>query len=155
MHFHPVLHGERSDRHWQAASVVSFPTPTQYRRLPGDGWMNPGGLSSAGGSVVSALNGKIAVDLAGTQPFDLILMDMQMPVMDGYAATIELRRQGLKIPIIALTAYAMAEDRDKCIACGCDDYLSKPMRLRSWGSSVDIWENPFLIIALEKALMVS
>src|SRR5580704_2319098 len=66
-------------------------------------------LSSAGGSVVSALNGRIAVDLATAEPFDLILMDMQMPVMDGYAATIELRRLGLKIPIIALTAYAMAE----------------------------------------------
>jgi CheY-like chemotaxis protein len=84
-------------------------------------------LSGAGASVVSALNGKIAVELATTQPFDLILMDMQMPVMDGYHATSELRRRGLTIPIIALTAYAMAEDRDKCIASGCDGYLSKPV----------------------------
>ncbi len=83
-------------------------------------------LSGAGASVVSASNGQMAVELATTQPFDLILMDMQMPVMDGYAATVELRRRGVKIPIIALTAYAMAEDRDKCIASGCDAYLSKP-----------------------------
>jgi PAS domain S-box-containing protein len=84
-------------------------------------------LSGAGASVVSAANGQMAVELATTQPFDLILMDMQMPVMDGYAATVELRRRGVKIPIIALTAYAMAEDRDKCIASGCDAYLSKPV----------------------------
>jgi PAS domain S-box-containing protein len=84
-------------------------------------------LTSAGGSVVSAMNGQMAVDLATTQPFDLILMDMQMPIMDGYAATRELRRRGLTIPIIALTAYAMAEDRDKCMAAGCDAYLSKPV----------------------------
>jgi len=84
-------------------------------------------LSSAGGSVVSALNGQIALDLATSQPFDLILMDMQMPVMDGYAATIELRRRGLTMPIIALTAYALAEDRDRCISSGCDAYLSKPV----------------------------
>jgi CheY-like chemotaxis protein len=84
-------------------------------------------LSSAGASVVSVANGQMAVELATTQPFDLILMDMQMPVMDGYTATVELRRRGIKIPIIALTAYAMAEDRDKCIASGCDTYLSKPV----------------------------
>ena len=84
-------------------------------------------LSDAGASVTSALNGQIAVDLATAQTFDLILMDMQMPVMDGYAATIEMRRRGLATPIIALTAYAMAEDREKCIASGCSGYLSKPI----------------------------
>jgi two-component system sensor histidine kinase/response regulator len=52
-------------------------------------------LGDAGATVTSALNGQIAVDLATTQTFDLILMDMQMPVMDGYAATMELRRRGL------------------------------------------------------------
>jgi signal transduction histidine kinase/DNA-binding response OmpR family regulator/HPt (histidine-containing phosphotransfer) domain-containing protein len=84
-------------------------------------------LGDAGAEVISAENGQIGVDLATTQPFDLILMDMQMPVMDGYAATTELRRRGLKTPIVALTAHAMAEDRGKCMASGCSAYLSKPI----------------------------
>jgi CheY-like chemotaxis protein len=83
-------------------------------------------LEHAGAEVVLAENGQIGVDLATTQPFDLILMDMQMPVMDGYAATAELRRKGKTIPIIALTAYAMAEDRAECMASGCTAFLTKP-----------------------------
>jgi signal transduction histidine kinase/DNA-binding NarL/FixJ family response regulator len=84
-------------------------------------------LSRAGATVTIADNGKIGVDMASAEQFDLILMDMQMPVMDGYTAAGELRKRGFTKPIIALTAHAMSEDRAKCIAAGCSDYISKPV----------------------------
>ncbi len=89
-------------------------------------------LSKSGAEVVVADNGRIAIELALTavtegNPFDLILMDMQMPVMDGYTATRKLRNTGYESPIVALTAHAMKGDRDKCLAAGCNDYATKPV----------------------------
>jgi CheY-like chemotaxis protein len=89
-------------------------------------------LTFAGAQVTLAENGKqaCAAALAAMntgQPFDLILMDMQMPEMDGYEATAHLRSHGYTNPIVALTAHVMSGDKEKCIAAGCDNFLGKPI----------------------------
>ena len=90
-------------------------------------------LEEAGASVSIAGNGQLGVEQAcrardSNQPHDLILMDLQMPVMNGYQATQELRRLGFRIPIIALTAFATSRDQENCMRAGCDDFQSKPIQ---------------------------
>jgi Amt family ammonium transporter len=89
-------------------------------------------LSNAGFQVTVAENGLIACEkvLAAAKegnPYDLILMDMQMPVMEGYEATRKLRATGYARPIVALTAHATVNDRRKCLEAGCDFYVTKPI----------------------------
>jgi two-component system CheB/CheR fusion protein len=90
-------------------------------------------LEAAGGDVNTADNGQIGCDMvqsasAEETPYDVILMDMQMPVLDGYGATRQLRSTGFDLPIIAITAYAMEHDRNKCLDAGCSSYITKPVR---------------------------
>ncbi|MFW7381508.1 MAG: chemotaxis protein CheB [Oligoflexus sp.] len=85
-------------------------------------------LRSSGAVVEQANDGAEALDKASAGNFDLVLMDIQMPVLDGYEATKKLRSSGFTPPIIALTAHAMQGERERCIAVGCSDYISKPVK---------------------------
>ena len=92
-------------------------------------------LEDVGAVVVEAEDGRQAVDCIRQaesvhDDFDLIVMDMQMPVMDGYEATRQLRAPGFDEPIVALTAHAMRGNRKKCIDAGCSNYLTKPLDKR-------------------------
>jgi CheY-like chemotaxis protein len=87
-------------------------------------------LKKLGFTVVIAENGKIAIDIISMakKPFEAILMDVHMPVMDGLQATKEMVSMGVKSPIIAMTANAMKEDREKCLGCGMSDFITKPFK---------------------------
>ncbi|MEK7327453.1 MAG: response regulator, partial [Chloroflexota bacterium] len=89
-------------------------------------------LEKRGWTVEAVENGQAAVELSAENHFDVILMDMQMPVLDGYNATVAIRAReratGRHVPIVGLTAYAMQGDRERCLLAGMDAYLAKPMK---------------------------
>ncbi|HXS00386.1 MAG TPA: response regulator [Pyrinomonadaceae bacterium] len=87
------------------------------------------GLEGLGYSVLEATNGQEAVDIAGREHLDLILMDLDLPIIDGIVATQRIRQQTEKqhVPIVAVTAYPMSYTRVKAFAEGCDEYVAKPI----------------------------
>jgi PAS domain S-box-containing protein len=115
-------------------------------------------LEGAGYSVDIAENGEIAIQRTRDYLYDLILMDIQMPVMDGFGATeairkMERQRGDSRVPIVALTAHAIEGYRDKCLECGMDDYLSKPLKRESLLETVRAYidQRPVVLIVDDSA----
>jgi signal transduction histidine kinase/ActR/RegA family two-component response regulator len=99
-------------------------------------------LMRTGLTVDIADNGQIALDMADRVKYDLIVMDVQMPVMGGLEATKELRQKGINIPIICITANAMREDKQRCLEAGADKYFTKPIDLRRLYSALTYYLKP-------------
>ena len=100
-------------------------------------------VKKLGHSVILAEDGSIAVDYCKRENFDIILMDISMPNMDGFEATKQIRRldgyQRGGTPIVALTAYALDGDREKCLSNGFDDYMSKPIEISEVANKISEW----------------
>jgi CheY-like chemotaxis protein len=107
-----------------------------------------GMLDVMGLEVEMADNGAEALAKLRAQRFDIVLMDVEMPVMDGYTATREIRRWEAEsgrahIPVIAMTANAMSEDQARCIASGMDDHLGKPFEMENLARLIRLWAPRF------------
>lgn len=108
-------------------------------------------LSKRGHAVVVAGNGRDALEALTRQPFDLVLMDVQMPVMGGFEATAAIREReratGSHIRIVAMTAHAMTGDRARCLAAGMDDYMAKPVNPKELFAMVENGRSAHEVVA--------
>lgn len=99
-------------------------------------------LENQGYRVTAAVDGPTGIAAATTQHFDLILLDIQLPVMDGYAVARALRATPCKTPIVAVTSYAMTGDRENALAAGCNGYIEKPINPATFVAEVSRFLRP-------------
>ncbi|MGH7788489.1 MAG: ATP-binding response regulator, partial [Candidatus Binatia bacterium] len=102
-------------------------------------------LDKLGCQAEAVTNGREALEAIAAASYDLVLMDVQMPEMDGFEATAAIRGRetaGHRVPIIAMTAHAMQGDRERCLAAGMDDYVTKPLTCAALGEALTRWTTP-------------
>jgi CheY-like chemotaxis protein len=132
-----VLSGGATDKRYHVLLVEDNPVNVRLATKQ---------LETLGCNVSVAENGALAVETLRLQSFDIVLMDLEMPVMGGLAATKQIRtdelRTGIHAKIVAMTAAARPEDRAACLAAEMDDYLSKPVRLDALRSTLERWISP-------------
>ena len=90
------------------------------------------------------ITGREAIEMFQNNIIDLVLMDLQLPILDGYSATREIKKINASIPVIAQTAHVMSGEREKCLEAGCDDYLAKPIRLQILMDTLSKYRNNFV-----------
>jgi CheY-like chemotaxis protein len=124
----------RSDYHWEGRLfLVAEDDKFSYKFLEGF-------LKQTRADVIRAADGREAVEICRNNPnIDLILMDIQMPEMNGLTATEEIKKFNPHIPVIAQTANAISEERQRCMQAGCDDFITKPVNITELYAKIDKW----------------
>jgi len=124
----------RANYHWEGrVFLVAEDDKFSYKFLEGF-------LKQTRAEVIRASDGREAVELCRKNPnIDLILMDIQMPEMNGLTATEEIKKFNRHIPVIAQTANAISEERQRCLEAGCDDFITKPVNITELYAKIDKW----------------